>query len=110
VTWQPLLDRVLGTNRIERAELRASRLAHAAANQRNRRAKHRRIDYYVSEAALAIINAQTKAQAGYDTSSVINRLIESVRQPTSVLPEPPSTDENLWTEAKSRGQKDPAPL
>jgi hypothetical protein len=31
----------------------------------------------VSAAALAIINAQCKPQAGCDTSSVINRIVES---------------------------------
>jgi hypothetical protein len=31
----------------------------------------------VSEAALAIINAQYKPQAGCDTSSVINRIAEA---------------------------------
>ena len=52
-----------------------------------RRAKHRRIDYYVSAAALAIINAQCKPQSFYDTSSVINRLIEGAGQSTAVLSE-----------------------
>jgi hypothetical protein len=33
------------------------------ANQRNRRAKRRRIDYCVSAEAFAIINAQSKPQA-----------------------------------------------
>ena len=67
-----------------RAELRRMKLAQKNANQRNRRAKHCRIDYYVSAAALAIINAQCKPQAGYDASSVINRLIESAGQSTAV--------------------------
>jgi hypothetical protein len=31
----------------------------------------------VSAAAFAVINAQTKAQGGYDTSSVINCIVES---------------------------------
>jgi hypothetical protein len=56
--------------------MQRTKLARKNANQRTRRAKHRRIDYRVSEAALAIINAECKPQAGYDTSSVINRLIE----------------------------------
>lgn len=60
----------------------AAKRARKNASQRNRRAKHRRIDYYVSAAALAIINAQCKPGVGYDTSSVINRLIESAGQTT----------------------------
>jgi hypothetical protein len=60
----------------DRAEQWALKLARKNENQRNRRAKKRRIDYYVSEAALAIINAQCKAEVGYDTSSVINRVVE----------------------------------
>jgi len=58
----------------------------AQPKQRNRRSKHRRIDYYVSATALAIINAQCKSEVGYDTSSVINRLIEGAGQPFGALP------------------------
>ena len=43
--------------------------------QRERRARNQRIDYYVSEAALAIINARTTNSVGGDHSSVINRLV-----------------------------------
>jgi hypothetical protein len=59
-------------NRLQRAWKRCG-----ATIQRNRRAKRHRIDYYVSAAALAIIKAQCKPRAGYDASSVINRIVES---------------------------------
>ena len=78
------LERILAKQDAKRAELQRMKRARKNASQRNRRAKQRRIDYYVSEAALAIINAQCEPQAGYDTSSVINRLIEGAGQSTAV--------------------------
>lgn len=84
MAWQP------GTPVItddDRAEWAALKLARKNANQRNRRARNRRIDYYVSDAALAIIKAQCRPRSGYDTSSIINRLIERAGQSTAVLPE-----------------------
>jgi hypothetical protein len=74
------LERILAQQDAKRAELRRMKLARKNANQRNRRAKRRRIDYYVSEAALAIINAQAKPQAACDISSVLNRIVESTAQ------------------------------
>lgn len=44
--------------------------------QRDRRAKHPRIDYYPSKTASEIIKANTYGYAGGDYSSVINRIIQ----------------------------------
>lgn len=48
------------------------------AAQRHRRTRYRRIDYYPSDEALAVIDSLTSRYAGGDFSSVINRLILSV--------------------------------
>lgn len=43
--------------------------------QRKRRSTRRRIDYYVSEEAAAVIKANCRPYVGWDMSSVINRII-----------------------------------
>ena len=72
MTWQP------GTQVIteqDHAEWRAFRRQRIVELQRLRRARCRRVDYYPSDKALAIIQSQTNGFAGGDYSSVINRLV-----------------------------------
>lgn len=57
------------------AEHREWRRKRANESQRQRRAKARRIDYYVSDEAAAIIDAQAYPSVGGDQSSVINRIV-----------------------------------
>lgn len=43
--------------------------------QRSRRASNRRIDYYPSKEAAALIDSRRMNYAGHDQSSIINRMI-----------------------------------
>lgn len=53
----------------------AWRRRRANEQQRKRRASMRRIDYYVSDEAAAVIDAELFPSAGGDQSSVINRIV-----------------------------------
>ncbi len=72
MTWQPGQPVVTAS---DDAEWRAWRKAQKIEGQRWRRARYRRIDYYPSKAAQAVIDARTGRLAGGDYSSVIDRLI-----------------------------------
>jgi hypothetical protein len=74
--WQPGMPI---KTRTDVAAWEAWRKAHILADQRARRAKLRRIDYYPSDNAAAIIDACYGNRArfgGGDYSSVISRIIE----------------------------------
>jgi hypothetical protein len=58
------------------AAWQAWRKARILADQRDRRGKLRRIDYYPSVRAAAIIDAHIRPCAGGDYSSVISRIVE----------------------------------
>lgn len=52
------------------------RKARILKGQRDRRAKLRRIDYYPTDKAAAIIDTQIRPCVGGDYSSVISRIVE----------------------------------
>lgn len=72
MTWQPG-QRVLTAN--DHAEWQAWRKARRLEQQRQRRAKYPRIDYYPSNAAQAAIYERTGYFAGGDYSAVIDKLV-----------------------------------
>lgn len=72
MTWQPGQRVVTASDEVE---WRAWRKARKIEGQRWRRARYRRIDYYPSEAALAVIEAELSPRPGGDFSGVIDRLI-----------------------------------
>lgn len=57
------------------AEHRAWMKARKLEQQRQRREKYRRIDYYPSEEAQVVIDARTGRSVGTDYSSVIDALV-----------------------------------
>jgi hypothetical protein len=59
----------------DHAEWQAWRKARILECQRRRRSEHRRIDYYVSEDALAVIARRTFPSVGGDYSSIIDTLV-----------------------------------
>lgn len=56
-------------------EHREWRRSRANEQQRQRRKKYRRVDYYLSEEAAAVIDAETHHGVCGDYSSVINRIV-----------------------------------
>jgi hypothetical protein len=75
MTWQP--GKPVRTEQ-DAVEWKAWKRERKLATQRQRRAANRRIDYYPSDEAQAVIDSLTNYQcAGGDYSSVINNLILS---------------------------------
>ena len=74
MTWQPGRPVVSAS---DDADWRAWRLANKLEQQRARRQRYPRIDYYPSKEARAAILARTFPSVGGDRSSVIDRLILS---------------------------------
>jgi hypothetical protein len=72
MTWQPGQPIVSAS---DDAEWLAWRKAQKQEQQRYRRSVYRRIDYYPSDEAQAVIDARTGNHAGGDYSTVIDRLI-----------------------------------
>jgi hypothetical protein len=72
MTWQPGQP-ILSAR--DDADWQAWRKARKLEQQRARRQRYPRIDYYPSEAALALIEVNLRNRAGGDFSSVIDRLI-----------------------------------
>lgn len=60
----------------DRADWQLWRRARILESQRERRASERRVDYYASPAASALIDSMRTKQTGGDASSIINRIIE----------------------------------
>lgn len=59
----------------DHAQWQAWRKTEILAAQRHRRAHLRRIDYYPGREAAKVIDGLKRRQAGYDYSSVIDRLV-----------------------------------
>lgn len=72
VRWQP--GRPVVTAQ-DHAEWQAWRRARILEQQRDRRKQMRRIDYYPSQEAAAMIDRFRHRYAGGDTSSVLNRIV-----------------------------------
>ena len=72
MTWRPGLS-VLTV--IDHAEWQAWRKARKLEQQRERRRRYPRIDYYPSKSAQAAIDARTGYFAGGDFSAVIDKLV-----------------------------------
>ena len=60
----------------DRSEWLAWRKERKRQQQRERRARYARIDYYPSDAALTVIECLVMQRAGYDFSSVLDRIVE----------------------------------
>lgn len=73
MTWQP--GRPVATAQ-DHAEWEAWRKESKREQQRWRRARYPRIDYYPSEEAAEIIRSMVEPRAGGDYSSVLNRIVE----------------------------------
>jgi hypothetical protein len=72
MTWQPGTPIRTEQDRTDWHKWRRERILNA---QRDRRASMRRIDYYASPEADAIINRLRRNNAGGDASSIIDRII-----------------------------------
>jgi hypothetical protein len=72
MSWQPGMP--IRADRDE-AEWRAWRRERILTLQRNRRARMRRIDFYASPEAVAIIDRVRTPRAGGDASSIVNQII-----------------------------------
>ena len=72
MTWQPGMP--VRTDEDE-AEWQAWRRERILSLQRDRRASMRRIDYYASPEADAIIDRLRRHRAGGDASSILNRIV-----------------------------------
>ena len=72
MTWQPGMP--IRTEQDE-AEWRAWRRERILDLQRYRRSRMRRIDYYASPDAVAIIDRLRTPRAGGDASSILNKII-----------------------------------
>lgn len=72
--WRPGLPVLTEADRID---WRAWKKSSVRGAQRDRRARLRRIDYYPSPKAAAIIDARLFPAVGGDYNSVINRMIEA---------------------------------
>jgi hypothetical protein len=72
MTWQPGLP--VRTEQ-DRREWETWRRERKREQQRERRARFPRIDYYPSPAAAEVINGLWSHQGGCDLSSVINRIV-----------------------------------
>jgi hypothetical protein len=72
MTWQPGQPTVTAS---DNAEWRAWCKTRKLEQQRERRGRYPRIDYYPSPAALAVIASKVSNRAGGDYSSVIDALI-----------------------------------
>jgi hypothetical protein len=55
-------------------------------NQRKRRQRNCRVDYYASPEAMAIIDARTSPSVGGDRSSIINKLVLAAAKKASGIP------------------------
>jgi hypothetical protein len=72
MTWLPGQPVVTAEDRAGWQHWRRFRIL---KDQRDRRAKMRRIDYYVSPAANAVIDSMRSKQVGGDASSILNRIV-----------------------------------
>jgi hypothetical protein len=72
MTWRPGQRVITEQDHLDWAAWRKNR---KREQQRQRRARYRRIDYYPSDEAEAIIDKLVKPRAGHDLSSVINRIV-----------------------------------
>lgn len=72
MSWEPGLPVITAS---DEAEWRVWRKARKLEQQRERRRDYRRIDYYPSKDAQAVIDARTRPFVDGDYSSVIDRLV-----------------------------------
>ncbi len=72
MSWQP--GKPLRTAQ-DRGEWETWRRERKRQQQRDRRARYARIDYYPDDDAAAVIYSMVKPQVGGDFSSVINRIV-----------------------------------
>ena len=70
--WQPGMPVVTAQDHAAWREWRHSR---ALVTQKDRRKRHRRIDYYPSEEVAALIESQRTPRCGGDASSILNRIV-----------------------------------
>jgi hypothetical protein len=73
MSWQPGMPI---RDEKDEAEWRAWRRKRILSLQRDRRARMRRIDFYASSEAVAIIDRLRATRAGGDASSIVNKIIQ----------------------------------
>jgi hypothetical protein len=79
--WQPGQPVVTAQ---DHAEWQAWRRARILEGQRERRKQMRRIDYYPSEAAAAVIDRFRVPRVGGDASSILNRIVAECTEASGI--------------------------
>ena len=83
MSWQPGQPVATAQDREEWHQWRRDSKREA---QRQRRARYPRIDYYPDDEATTVIYSLSKPQAGWDLSSVVNRIVAAWAQQGAKLP------------------------
>ena len=84
MTWQPGTPVITEQDHAEWEALRRERILEG---QRWRRARERRIDYYASKRAAAVVDKLRTRREGGDASSILNRIVEEWAEARGVFPE-----------------------
>lgn len=85
ITPHPVPQGIVGDIGAKISDARTS--ARKLENQRKRRQRNHRIDYYVSDEALDIIDSRTFPNPGGDRSSIINKLVlAGGKEASGILP------------------------